>query len=148
MADMTTRMKELFEKLPSVLLSTATPDGVPNCVPVGAKKILDDHTILISDQYMNKTLANIKANPRVAITFWEGHEGYQLKGTVAVETSGPPLRGNGRLDRGHGKQDWQPAEIQGRAHREHRRDLRRLPRSGRGQATRLTPAGDTCGPWA
>ncbi|MBU2546848.1 MAG: pyridoxamine 5'-phosphate oxidase family protein [Proteobacteria bacterium] len=89
MAAMTDRMKELFIKVPAVVLSTATADGTPNSVPVGAKKIIDDQTVLVSDQYLNKTLANMKSNPKVAITFWEGHEGYQLKGTVTIETSGP-----------------------------------------------------------
>ena len=89
MAAMTERMKELFNKVPTVILSTATVDGTPNSVPVGSKKIIDDETILISDQFFNKTLANVKANPKVGITFWEGHEGYQLKGTATMETSGP-----------------------------------------------------------
>ena len=89
MAQMTERMKELFNKIRTVVLSTATPDGTPNAVPIGAKKILDDETILISDQFFNKTLANLKANPTAAITFWEGHEGYQIKGTVSIETTGP-----------------------------------------------------------
>ena len=88
MVHMTKRMKELFDKVPVVVLSTATVDGTPNAVPVGAKKILDDGTILISDQFFNKTLANLKANPRASVTFWEGHEGYQFKGTVTIETSG------------------------------------------------------------
>lgn len=89
MAKMTERMMELFNKVPTAILATATADGTPNAVPVGAKKILDNETLLISDQFFGKTLANIKANPKFAITFWEGHEGYQVKGTVTVETSGP-----------------------------------------------------------
>jgi hypothetical protein len=88
MAQMTERMQELFNTVRTVILSTATADGTPNAVPVGAKKIIDGETILISDQYFNKTLANLKANPQVAVTFWEGHEGYQLKGNVSIETSG------------------------------------------------------------
>ena len=89
MAEMTERMKELFEKVPTAVLATATPDGTPNAVPVGAKKIIDNQTILISDQFFNKTLANLKANPRASVTFWEGREGYQLKGSITIETSGP-----------------------------------------------------------
>ncbi len=88
MAQMTERMIELFNQVSAVVLSTATADGIPNAVPVGAKKIIDSETVLISDQFFNKTLANMKANPWVAVTFWEGHEGYQLKGTVSIETSG------------------------------------------------------------
>ena len=88
MAAMTDRMMELFNKVPAAVLVTATTDGTPNAVPVGAKKIIDPETILISDQFLNKTLANMKANPKVAVTYWEGHEGYQIKGTVTIETSG------------------------------------------------------------
>lgn len=88
MAKMTERMQELFNKLPAVVLTTATLDGTPNAVPVGAKKVIDDETILISDQFLNKTLANMKSNPNAAVTFWEGREGYQLKGKITIETSG------------------------------------------------------------
>jgi hypothetical protein len=88
MAKMTERMMEVFNNVPTAVLATATADGNPNAVPVGAKKIIDDETILISDQFFGKTLANMKANPKVAVTYWEGHEGYQLKGTITIETSG------------------------------------------------------------
>ncbi len=88
MAKMTDRMKELFNKVGAVALGTTTSAGIPNVVPVGAKKIIDDETILISDQFLNKTLANMKSNPKVSVTYWEGHEGYQLKGTVTIETTG------------------------------------------------------------
>jgi uncharacterized protein len=88
MAKMTERMQELFGKVRNAVLSTATADGVPNAVPIGAKKIIDAETILISDQYFKKTLANMKENPRVSVMYWEGGEGYQLKGAVTIETSG------------------------------------------------------------
>ena len=88
MAQMTDRMREIFNKVPTVVLSTATIDGIPNAVPVGAKKLVDGETILFSDQFFKKTLANLKSNPRVAVLFWDGHEGYQLKGTVTIETAG------------------------------------------------------------
>ncbi len=88
MAKMTERMQELLQKVSAAVLSTTAEDGTPNAVPVGAKKIIDAETVLISDQFFNKTLANMQTNPKVAVTFWEGHEGYQLKGTVTIETSG------------------------------------------------------------
>lgn len=88
MAQMTKRIRELFEKVPTAIFATATTQGAPNAVPVGAKRVLDDSTILISDQFFNKTLENLLANPSVAVSFWEGHEGYQLKGTATVETTG------------------------------------------------------------
>lgn len=88
MPQMTERMQELFNKVHTVVLSTATGEGIPNAVPIGAKKIIDAETILISDQYFNKTLSNMKKNPRVSVMYWKGNEGYQLKGTVTIETSG------------------------------------------------------------
>lgn len=97
MAKMTRRMKELFEKLEVVVLGTSTPNGIPNTVPIGAKKIIDDETVLISDQFLNKTLANINSNPKVSVTYWEGNEGYQLKGTVSIETAGPRCRQTTRI---------------------------------------------------
>jgi hypothetical protein len=36
----------------------------------------------------------------VAVTFWEGTEGYQLKGSVTIETSGKRFEETARLDRG------------------------------------------------
>ncbi|MBN2514904.1 MAG: pyridoxamine 5'-phosphate oxidase family protein [Deltaproteobacteria bacterium] len=89
MAKMSERVKEIFQKQHDVVLATASKEGIPNVVVVGAKKIIDDETILISDQYFDKTLANMKENPRAAVTVWEKTEGYQIKGMVSIETSGP-----------------------------------------------------------
>jgi len=89
MAKMNARIRELFEKVPTAVFATVDADSRPNAVPVGAKKVLDDETVLISDQFFNKTRSNLEANPQVAVTFWEGHEGYQLKGRATVETDSP-----------------------------------------------------------
>jgi predicted pyridoxine 5'-phosphate oxidase superfamily flavin-nucleotide-binding protein len=89
MAKMDERVKEMFQKQQDVVLATASKEGIPNVVIVRAKKIIDAETILISDQYFDKTLANMKENPRAAVTVWEKTEGYQIKGTVTIETSGP-----------------------------------------------------------
>ncbi len=89
MAKMTERMMALLNEVETAVLSTAACDAVPNGVPVGAKKIIDSETVLISDQFFNKTLANLQANPLAALSYWKGHEGYQLKGRITYETSGP-----------------------------------------------------------
>lgn len=44
--------------------------GLPNIVQIGAVKFLDDETLLISDQYFSKTLANLRENPRIALAWW------------------------------------------------------------------------------
>ena len=88
MAKMNQRVREIFENQQTVVLATATKSGVPNVVPINAKKIIDDETILISDQFFNKTLTNMKDNPQVALTCWDKYEGYQIKGKATIEMSG------------------------------------------------------------
>jgi predicted pyridoxine 5'-phosphate oxidase superfamily flavin-nucleotide-binding protein len=90
MAKLNERMKEIFAKQGIFVLGTADLNGVPNAVPIGAARILDDETILVSDQYFLKTLNNLKENPKVAISFWEmgKGEGYQIKGEAAIQTEG------------------------------------------------------------
>ena len=46
MTKMTERIKETFNKVETVMQATATKGGVPNAVPIAAKKIIDDETIL------------------------------------------------------------------------------------------------------
>jgi predicted pyridoxine 5'-phosphate oxidase superfamily flavin-nucleotide-binding protein len=112
-AKMNQRMKEIFEKQRTIVLATATEDGIPNVVPVGMKKIVDDETILISDQYFNKTLKNIKDNPRAAITMWDKSEGYQIKGTVSMETSGRRFEETARWVEERGRSINKPLRSKG-----------------------------------
>lgn len=70
-------------------VSTCSPDGIPNVVPCSMKQAIDAQTVMISDQYMNKTLANLQANPHMAVSVWKDDSGYQVKGTVTYENEGP-----------------------------------------------------------
>ena len=88
MTKLTVRMKEIFSKQEIFVLGTADVEGIPNAVPVGAVKLLDDETILISDQYFLKTSKNLRVNPKVAISFWDMGEGYQVKGEATIQTEG------------------------------------------------------------
>lgn len=89
MAKINADVKDLFDKVKTVMLATADADGMPNAVPMGAKTIIDDETILLGDQFFNKTLANLETNPQASISFWEGMKGYQIKGKVEVTNEGP-----------------------------------------------------------
>ena len=42
----------------------------------------------LSDQFFKKTYDNFMVNPKCAIVYWEGHEAYQLHGTVEYVTEG------------------------------------------------------------
>lgn len=58
-----------------------------NVVPVSSVKIVNNKIWLI-DYFFNKTCANIKQNPNVALTFWIGLRGFQIKGETTYLTSG------------------------------------------------------------
>ena len=60
MVKLTSEIRESLAGTKIVYFATASKKGVPNAVPIGAFKLLDDETMLISDQYFNKTLANLK----------------------------------------------------------------------------------------
>jgi predicted pyridoxine 5'-phosphate oxidase superfamily flavin-nucleotide-binding protein len=81
-----------------LVLGTASKDGTPNAVPVGFVRFADDETIVLVDNYFLKTRENLNQNPTIALTCWDLEEkdgktvtrdGYQLKGKVRVEDTGP-----------------------------------------------------------
>lgn len=88
MAVMSAEVKALFDKVPSLVFTTASVEGQPNSCIVGMKKVIDDETVYVSDQFFNKTLAYGKANAKVALVFWEGHEAYQIHGTASYVNEG------------------------------------------------------------
>ena len=70
-------------------VATATADGVPNVVPIGNIKPLDDKTVMIADSYMIKSRANLEANPKIAFVVHDAAKyPYQFKGSVKIYTSG------------------------------------------------------------
>lgn len=86
MVNLTDEIKESLAGTKTAFLATAAKDGTPNVVPIGAFKVLDAGRLLISDQFFLKTLANMKANPHAALSWWGEKGGFQIKGTVSVHT--------------------------------------------------------------
>jgi predicted pyridoxine 5'-phosphate oxidase superfamily flavin-nucleotide-binding protein len=91
MVKMTTEMKEAFSKVKLFPVATASKAGVPNVAPIAFVIMVSDDTLWLADNYMNKTLANLKENPKVAVYIWEpeSKKCLQLKGKVEIKTSGP-----------------------------------------------------------
>jgi uncharacterized protein len=87
MVKLTEEMKESLTGTKIVFLATSSKKGLPNVVPIGAFKLLDDERLLISDQFSSKTLNNLKENPQVAISWWGEKGGFQMKGPVTIHTS-------------------------------------------------------------
>ena len=83
-------MKTAFSKVKIFPVATASKDGIPNVVPIGFCQLIDDDTIWIVDNFMSKSLANLKENPNVAIYVWGPDTGdcFQIKGKAIVIDSG------------------------------------------------------------
>lgn len=81
-------IKELFENEKYHQLATASVNGVPNVSTIGGKYVRDDETIVIVDNYMNKTLENVLSNPFVAILVRKEKIAYQIKGKCRYVNEG------------------------------------------------------------
>jgi predicted pyridoxine 5'-phosphate oxidase superfamily flavin-nucleotide-binding protein len=84
-------MKELFGKTKLFPVATASKSGIPNVAPIAYVKLVSDDTIWIADNFMNKTFANLKENPQVALYMWDpdSKKCFQMKGNVELKASGP-----------------------------------------------------------
>jgi len=70
--------------------ATASKKGTPNINVIGIKKIEDDDTVLLADNYFDKTFANLKENTQAAILTKKPEDKlwYQLKGTCQYVNEG------------------------------------------------------------
>ncbi len=90
MVKMPPEIKDVVAKQKPLPVATADKSGKPNVIFVTQWKILDDETILIVDNFMNKTRKNIEANPNIALVTYDSEikKSYQIKGTVVIENRG------------------------------------------------------------
>jgi hypothetical protein len=90
MVKLTEDMKESIANVRPLPLATASKDGIPNVIPIGMCKLVDDATIWIVDNYFLKTRNNLEENPKASLYIWgEGSKGcFQIKGDVEIKTEG------------------------------------------------------------
>jgi predicted pyridoxine 5'-phosphate oxidase superfamily flavin-nucleotide-binding protein len=89
MAKLPAEVQDAFNNIRNVVFATARPDAQPNCCIVAMKKIVDDETIYLSDQFFNKTLDNLRENQKVAVIFWGDEGAYEIYGTARYVNEGP-----------------------------------------------------------
>ncbi len=84
------KIKSEFQKMKIIYLATASKDGMPNVVPLGALFLQDDENLWVVDNFMKKTLANLKENPVASFCVWtpDGDMSWQIKCEAKVEDSG------------------------------------------------------------
>lgn len=85
-------MKKMIEENAMGLASVNT-NGEPHNIAVGFVKVVSNNQLLISNNYLNETLNNIKKNPNVSLVVWrndwkENCVGYELGGKAEYFTSG------------------------------------------------------------
>ena len=80
------KIKSLIEKNP---MAFATVDKYPNVIGVAYAKVVSPRQILITDNYMKKTIENMKKNKKVGLAVWNSKwKGYKLIGTAAYYKKG------------------------------------------------------------
>ena len=99
----TPQIGRLFEQADARALATTGPEGV-NVVPISMCRVTDTE-LWVFDFFMRKTIANIKAEPEVAVTAWSGFTGVQIKATATYHTDAKSLKA---------AQDWVNAQNQDR----------------------------------
>lgn len=83
-------VRDFVEQQSIVALGTVSEDGVPNVAPMYWKLWYDDSVILILDNFMRNTKANVLATGKASVAAWNSEAGraYQLKGTAEYVTEG------------------------------------------------------------
>jgi len=91
MVTLTPEMKETFARNKLFPVATASKKGIPNVAPIAFVVMVDDETLWLADNFMHKTLANVKENPHVAIYIYDSDlkKCFQIKGSVEIKTAGP-----------------------------------------------------------
>ncbi len=105
MVKVPTEIKEIFSKQAVIPMSTTDKKGTPNVIYVLMWWWKDDETMVVVDNFLNKTRKNLEENPKVSFVCFNQEMGksYQIKCTAKIETSGA-LYDEGRKKAA----DWKP----------------------------------------
>jgi len=72
------------------IFATVDGDGTPNVIYVGCCGRCGDDTLVVADNYFDKTRRNIQAGTKGAFLFMSGDgKAYQVKGSIEYHTEGP-----------------------------------------------------------
>ena len=89
MAQLPDSVKEAISKQDTFPVVTSNQDNIPNVIYITYLKVVDDQTVLIADNYLNKTRDNILSNGKIAFAVLDEEKGsFQVKGTAKRLTDG------------------------------------------------------------
>lgn len=87
---LTSAMKDAIERAELIPFATASLNGIPNVVPIKFIWVVAADTLWIVDNYLDKTLANLRENPRAALYVWSADPKLcvQIKGDISLHREG------------------------------------------------------------
>ncbi len=90
MAKLTQEMKDMIASQQS-FVGTVNSEGIPNVVPKGSIRALDDETLVYMEGFGGQTHQNVLNGSKVAVTVVDRRlpDGFRFMGTPQVHTSGP-----------------------------------------------------------
>jgi hypothetical protein len=88
MVKVSENIREAFEAQRVIPMATVNGDGVPNVIYVGVWWWEDDETLCVVNNYLNKTLTNVKDNGRVCFVCYGIDGSYQIKCMAEEATEG------------------------------------------------------------
>lgn len=110
MVKLTEEMIATLSETKIFMVATASKYGAPNVVPVGMLFLQDDkETFWLIDNYMDKTLRNVKENPKLSFSaLSQSGTPIQIKCDAVVETSGEDYEKAVKI--AHAKKETYPAK--------------------------------------
>lgn len=90
MVSLTDEMVKEIENMGIYAVATSSKDGIPNVAPMGMMILKSKSEFWLVDNYMDKSIKNIKENPHVSFYVWnkDGKIAFQVKCDAKVENSG------------------------------------------------------------
>ena len=108
MAQLPQSVRETWEhrKGPAIL-TTVSSNSIPNAIYVTCIALYDESTVVIADNYFDKTRSNLLAGSQGSLLYMaEDSKAIQIKGTMTRHTSGPVF---------DHMQSWNPQKHPGHA---------------------------------
>lgn len=86
------KLKELIEEN-ALAFATVDSEGKPHCIALGFVKVFEKNRLVITDNHIKESIANIKKNNNVSLAVWntnwkEDCIGFELKGKAEYFTKG------------------------------------------------------------
>jgi len=90
-----------------VVLTTVSQNRIPNSIYASCVELYDEGTVVVADNYFDKTRSNVLSGSKGALLFiTEDNQAFQIKGSITYYTSGPIF---------NNMKSWNPKDHPGHA---------------------------------